>query len=146
MASWAGNPPFDLSQLLEEHQGLRTRIRALSEKEIAPHAADVDVNPRFPEEARQALVASGFNAVHVPEQFGGQGADSVAACAAQGAIQQRTMALALEWSREGIRVNGIGAVWFSTEEPNEESQRELLVRYLPWRRKGAPGARAGMVV
>ncbi|MGB1224522.1 MAG: acyl-CoA dehydrogenase family protein, partial [Mycobacterium sp.] len=80
MASWAGDPSFDLFQLPEEHQELRTAIRALSEKEIAPHAADVDENARFPEEALQALVASGFNAVHVPEEFGGQGADSVASC------------------------------------------------------------------
>ena len=36
--------------------------------------------PRFPEEALRALNASGFNAVHIPEEYGGQGADSVAAC------------------------------------------------------------------
>ncbi|WP_026919191.1 acyl-CoA dehydrogenase [Gordonia shandongensis] len=75
-----GNPDFDLFALPEEHQALREAIRALAEKEIAPHAKDVDENARFPEEARAALVANGFNAVHVPEQFEGQGADSVAAC------------------------------------------------------------------
>lgn len=79
MAGW-GNPSFDMFQLPEEHQELRAAIRALAEKEIAPHAADVDQNARFPQEARDALTASGFNAVHVPEEFGGQGADSVAAC------------------------------------------------------------------
>jgi alkylation response protein AidB-like acyl-CoA dehydrogenase len=80
MAGWAGNPSFDLFQLPEEHQELRAAIRALAEKEIAPHAADVDENSRFPQEALDALTASGFNAVHVPEEYGGQGADSVAAC------------------------------------------------------------------
>ncbi|MFT4088397.1 MAG: acyl-CoA dehydrogenase [Gordonia sp. (in: high G+C Gram-positive bacteria)] len=75
-----GNPDFDLFQLPEEHQELRAAIRALSEKEIAPHAKDVDEKARFPEEARVALVNSGFNAIHVPDQFEGQGADSVAAC------------------------------------------------------------------
>jgi alkylation response protein AidB-like acyl-CoA dehydrogenase len=80
MAGWAGNPSFDLFQLPEEHQEFRAAIRALAEKEIAPHAADVDENARFPEEALAALNASGFNAVHVPEEYGGQGADSVAAC------------------------------------------------------------------
>lgn len=70
----------------------------------------------------------------------------VAICAAQGAIQQMTMALALEWSRKGIRVNGIGAGWFSTEEPTEDSQKELLVRYLPSRRKGHPRDLAGLLV
>src|ERR1041384_6107314 len=80
MAGWAGNPSFDLFQLPEEHQELREAIRALAEKEIAPHAADVDENSRFPEEALQALNESGFSAVHVPEEYDGQGADSVATC------------------------------------------------------------------
>ena len=34
-------------------------------------------NHRFPEEAHKALVEAGFNAVHVPEEYGGAGADSV---------------------------------------------------------------------
>lgn len=80
MAGWAGNSSFDLFQLPEEHQELRAAIRGLAEKEIAPYAAEVDENSRFPQEALEALNASGFNAVHVPEEYGGQGADSVAAC------------------------------------------------------------------
>ncbi|AWH90952.1 acyl-CoA dehydrogenase family protein [Dietzia lutea] len=76
----SGKPDFDLYRPAEEHEELRAAIRALSEKEIAPHAADVDENERFPQEALDALNASGFNAVHVPEEYGGQGADSVAAC------------------------------------------------------------------
>ena len=80
MASWAGNSSFDVFKLPEEHDELRVAIRALAEKEIAPYAADVDEQPRFPDEALSALNASGFNAVHVPEGYGGQGADSVATC------------------------------------------------------------------
>lgn len=74
------NPEFDLYRPAEEHEELRAAIRALAEKEIEPHASDVDENERFPEEALTALNASGFNAVHVPEEYGGQGADSVATC------------------------------------------------------------------
>ncbi|MBF6212322.1 acyl-CoA dehydrogenase [Nocardia puris] len=76
----AGNPDFDLFKLEDFHDELRAAIRALSEKEIAPYAKDVDGNARFPEEALAALNAAGFNAVHVPEAYGGQGADSVATC------------------------------------------------------------------
>lgn len=75
----AFNPEFDLFQLPEEYRELRSAIRQIAEQEIAPHAADVDQNERFPEEALKALNESGFNAVHVPEEFGGQGADSLAA-------------------------------------------------------------------
>ncbi len=76
----AGNPDFDLFKLEDVHDELRGAIRGLAEKEIAPHAKDVDGNARFPQEALDALNAAGFNAVHVPDSYGGQGADSVATC------------------------------------------------------------------
>ncbi len=72
--------------------------------------------------------------------------NSVAACAAQGAIHQMTSSLALEWGRQGIRVNGIGAGWVTPQEPSEEDRRELLVRYLPSRRKGHPSDLAALLV
>ncbi|HET9138533.1 acyl-CoA dehydrogenase family protein [Actinophytocola sp.] len=70
---------YELYQLSEEHEALREAVRALAEKEIAPHAADVDEQARFPIEARQALARAGFNAPHIAEEFDGQGADAVAA-------------------------------------------------------------------
>jgi alkylation response protein AidB-like acyl-CoA dehydrogenase len=75
-----GNPSFDLFRLPEEHNELRAVLRDLCETQIAPYAADVDEYSRFPEEALKALSASGFSAIHVPEEYGGQGADAVAAC------------------------------------------------------------------
>ncbi|GGM66236.1 acyl-CoA dehydrogenase [Longimycelium tulufanense] len=74
------DPSFGTYQLAEEHEALREAVRALAEKEIAPHAAAVDEEERFPTEAHDALVKAGFAAVHVPEVYGGQGADSVATC------------------------------------------------------------------
>ena len=71
--------------------------------------------------------------------------NSVAACASHGAIHQLTAALALEWARKNIRVNGIGAGWVTAEAPNEETQKELLVRYLPSRRKGHPTDLCGLL-
>ncbi|MBE9376330.1 acyl-CoA dehydrogenase [Saccharopolyspora sp. HNM0983] len=74
------DPNFGIYQLAEEHDALREAVRALAEKEIAPYAAEVDEQERYPREALDALVKSGFAAVHVPEAYGGQGADSVATC------------------------------------------------------------------
>ena len=71
---------FDLFSLTDEHLELRAAIRALTERDIVPHAADCDENERFPSEALDALNQSGFNAVHIPEAYGGQGADAVATC------------------------------------------------------------------
>jgi len=74
------NPSFDLFKLSDEHEELRTVLRALCEKEIAPYAAEVDRDARFTSEALAALDGSGFSAVFIPEEYGGQGADAIAAC------------------------------------------------------------------
>lgn len=74
------NPTFDLFMLSDEHNELRAVLRDLCEQEIAPYTGDVDEHSRFPEEALKVLNDTGFSAVHVPEEFGGQGADAVATC------------------------------------------------------------------
>ena len=74
------NPDFDTYRLSDEHEALREAVRALAEKEIAPYAAEVDEQGRYPVEARNALVKAGFQAVVIPEEYGGQGADELAGC------------------------------------------------------------------
>ncbi|MDT0307521.1 acyl-CoA dehydrogenase family protein [Streptomyces sp. DSM 44917] len=69
---------FDLYRPSEEHVLLRESVRALAEAKIAPYAAEVDEEGRFPREALDALVAADLHAVHVPEEFGGAGADALA--------------------------------------------------------------------
>ncbi|MFI1017624.1 acyl-CoA dehydrogenase family protein [Streptomyces sp. NPDC020965] len=69
---------FDLYRPSEEHDALRDAIRSLSEAKILPFAAAVDEEARFPQEALDALVASDLHAVHVPEEYGGAGADALA--------------------------------------------------------------------
>jgi alkylation response protein AidB-like acyl-CoA dehydrogenase len=64
--------------LSEEHQAIREAVRAVAEDKIAPHAAAVDAEARYPEEAAAALLASDFHAPHVPEEYGGAGADALA--------------------------------------------------------------------
>jgi alkylation response protein AidB-like acyl-CoA dehydrogenase len=68
-------PMFALS---EEHQEIRKAIREICEAKIAPHAAAVDEEARYPQEAHDALLASDFFAPHVPEAYGGVGADALA--------------------------------------------------------------------
>ncbi|MDQ3055186.1 MAG: acyl-CoA dehydrogenase [Actinomycetota bacterium] len=67
-------------QLSDEQAMVRQAVRAMAEGQIAPYAADVDEHSRFPDEAHQALTRSGFHAVHLPEQYGGAGADAISAC------------------------------------------------------------------
>jgi alkylation response protein AidB-like acyl-CoA dehydrogenase len=74
----AGSADFDLYRPSEEHDMLRDAIRSLAEAKIAPYAAAVDEEARFPQEALDALVANDLHAVHVPEEYGGAGADALA--------------------------------------------------------------------
>ncbi|WP_285440310.1 acyl-CoA dehydrogenase family protein [Streptomyces sp. Caat 7-52] len=74
----AGSADFDLYRPSEEHDMLRDAVRSLVEAKIAPYAAAVDEEARFPQEAHDALVANDLHAVHVPEEYGGAGADALA--------------------------------------------------------------------
>ena len=69
---------FPLFGLSEEHQAIREAVRAVAEAKIAPFAAAVDEEARYPEEAAKALLAADFHAPHVPEEYGGAGADALA--------------------------------------------------------------------
>ena len=68
----------DLYALSEEHRAIRGAVRDLVEAKVAPYAAAVDEEARFPHEASAALQAADFHAPHVPEEFGGAGADALA--------------------------------------------------------------------
>ncbi|MEU0939330.1 MULTISPECIES: acyl-CoA dehydrogenase [unclassified Embleya] len=74
----AGRKDFDLFRVSEEHDMLRESVRALAEAKIAPFAAEVDEQSRFPQEALDALGANDLHAVHIPEEYGGAGADALA--------------------------------------------------------------------
>ena len=64
--------------LSEEHQAIREAVRAVCDAKVAPFAADVDEQARYPQEAHDALQAADFHAPHVPEEYGGAGADALA--------------------------------------------------------------------
>ena len=69
---------FPLFALSEEHQAIREAVRDLCAAKVAPYAADVDEHARYPQEAADALQAADFHAPHVPEEYGGAGADALA--------------------------------------------------------------------
>jgi alkylation response protein AidB-like acyl-CoA dehydrogenase len=67
-----------LYALPDEHQSIREAVRAICDAKVAPHAAEVDEQARYPQEAHDALLATDFFAPHVPEEYGGVGADALA--------------------------------------------------------------------
>jgi alkylation response protein AidB-like acyl-CoA dehydrogenase len=69
---------YPLFALSEEHRAIREAVRELCEAKVAPYAAEVDEESRYPVEAAEALQQADFHAPHVPEEYGGAGADALA--------------------------------------------------------------------
>jgi alkylation response protein AidB-like acyl-CoA dehydrogenase len=69
---------FEIYRLAEEHDMLRESVRALAEDKIAPRAAETDETEQFPWDVYEALRKADLHAVHIPEEYGGAGADSIA--------------------------------------------------------------------
>jgi len=79
----AGHPTrddFPHFALPDDHEMLRDVVRSLCEAKIAPNAAEVDEKAEFPQASYDALRAADFHAPHVPEEYGGNGADALATC------------------------------------------------------------------
>ncbi len=71
------NSEFTVYALSQEQEALRESVRRLADDQIAPFAAEVDRESRFPQEAHDALVKADLHAVHIPEAYGGAGADAL---------------------------------------------------------------------
>jgi alkylation response protein AidB-like acyl-CoA dehydrogenase len=70
--------PFDVYRLPEDHEAIRAAVREVCEARVAPHAAEADESGEFPKASYDALRASDFHAPHIPEEYGGAGADALA--------------------------------------------------------------------
>jgi len=74
------NKDFQQFSLMEEHEALREAVRALVDNKVVPRAAEIDETSEFPWDVYEALKSSGFHAIHIPEEYGGEGGDALAAC------------------------------------------------------------------
>jgi alkylation response protein AidB-like acyl-CoA dehydrogenase len=104
-----------------EHELLRQTVRELAEAKIAPAAADVDEGSRFPQEALDALTGARLHAAHIPECYGGEGADALAT-----AIIIEEVARACASSSLIPAVNKLGTVPLLLS-----ASQELKRKYLP---------------
>src|SRR5436190_13708087 len=64
--------------LAPQHATFRTAVRELAQGVARPHAAEVDREHRFPEEAIDAARAAGLLGVLIPREYGGAGLDAIA--------------------------------------------------------------------
>jgi acyl-CoA dehydrogenase len=65
-------PPFE-----EEHEALRESLRAFVAREIRPFAPEWEKNKEFPRELFTRMGELGFLGISYPEEYGGQGGDTV---------------------------------------------------------------------
>lgn len=75
-----GNPDFTEFTLSPEHVALREAVGQLADDKIAPRAAEIDETGEFPTDVYDVLRTAGFHALHIPEEYGGEGGDALAVC------------------------------------------------------------------
>ena len=63
---------FDLT---DEQRGIKERAAEFADRKIAPYAAELDREDRFPAETFEKLAEAGFMGLCVPEEYGGAGMD-----------------------------------------------------------------------
>jgi alkylation response protein AidB-like acyl-CoA dehydrogenase len=112
---------YDTYQLTDEHRMLRQTVRELADEKIAPRAAEVDETAEFPWDVYKELVRADLHAVHIPEEYGGVGADAIA-----GAIVVEEVARACATSSLIPAVNKLG-----TQGMLLAGSAEVKQRYLP---------------
>ncbi|HLR93989.1 MAG TPA: acyl-CoA dehydrogenase family protein [Jiangellaceae bacterium] len=115
------NSEFDVYRLTEEHDAVRAAVRELCTEQVAPHAAEVDETSTFPKLAYDALRAGDFHAPHIPEAYGGAGADALATCLV---IEEVARACASSSLIPGVNKLGTMPLLLAGTE-------ELKSRYLP---------------
>ncbi|KTG47996.1 hypothetical protein cypCar_00033783 [Cyprinus carpio] len=103
-----------LAELPELHQMMRQTCRDYAQKELAPIAAQLDKDHKFPAKQIQELGGMGVMAVEVPESLGGAGMDYLAYC------------LAVEELSRGCASTGVISLYlgpilkFGTEEQKKQ--------------------------
>src|SRR3569623_1285446 len=111
---------FYVYQLPEDHEAIRAAVREVCEARVAPHAAEADETGEFPKASYDALRSSDFLAPHIPAEYGGAGADSIAT-----AIVIEEVARACAASSLIPAVNKLGTMPLLLSA-SEELKREVL--------------------
>jgi alkylation response protein AidB-like acyl-CoA dehydrogenase len=71
-----------LYYLSDEQRAIRDLAREIARERIAPLAARVDETSEYPDEQLKLLGQQGLMGLHIPEEYGGSGAGSLAFCLA----------------------------------------------------------------
>ena len=67
-------------ELTGYQQGIKDRAATFADREVAPHAAELDREDRVPFGTLEKMAEAGFMGLCVPEEYGGAGADFLSYC------------------------------------------------------------------
>lgn len=67
-------------QFSKEQQKFQERAAKFADREVAPNAAELDLEDRVPFETLKKMAGAGFMGLCVPEEYGGAGSDFISYC------------------------------------------------------------------
>jgi alkylation response protein AidB-like acyl-CoA dehydrogenase len=122
---------FDLTP---EHQLVRDTVRKFAESRIAPVAAELDREHRFPYDLVAELAELGLMGMTVPEEYGGAGADTVSYAIAVEELTRIDSSVAITLAAHHS-LGTLPIFYFG----NEEQKREWLPKLASGKRLAAFG-------
>lgn len=124
-------------RLSEEQTALVEKARQVGDEAIAPHAAEVDRDSRFPAEAVDALGKAGLLGLTIPAEYGGMGQNLRASAAILDEIAQRDASVGMIFL---MHLCG-GACYVSAPQTAAKNLREAAagqhLSTLAWSEKGS---------
>lgn len=105
----------------EHHLILREEVRKMAERHVAPIAAEIDEEDRFPEELVEIFGDMGLLQLWVPEEYGGPGGDLTSVCIAKEEVAKVSESAALM-----VANNSFGLILPILNFGTEEQKRHYL--------------------
>lgn len=110
--------------LTEDQQLIKDTVRDFADQEIAPKAAEIDSESRFPEDIVKKMADLGLMGLPIPEEYGGSGADYTSYCLALEEITRVCASTGITYEAH-ISLGCMPIYLFGTEEQKKEYLPQL---------------------
>lgn len=128
---------MNIYRLNSDQLTLIERLSELADEHIAPHAADVDANMRFPTESMRALADAGFWGLTVSKEHGGLGEGLRMTAAAVDTVAQRCASTAMVYLMHLCGVAAYNAAGDRAIEQLRASATGKHLSTLAWSERGS---------
>ena len=111
-------------ELTQDQQLIRDTVRDFADQEIAPKAAEIDSESKFPEDIVKKMSELGLMGLPIPEEYGGSGADYTSYCLALEEITRVCASTGITYEAH-ISLGCMPIYLFGTEEQKKEYLPQL---------------------